>query len=299
MTESCIRLLDIFTNFSPIRSKSAHCSGGRWQRLFLIGTLSAGAAPFAAAENPGMAMDKMTDEELRAFRDQKIIELRAHRRRFHPEQAAGGTLTSAFFLYDLLTPKESGFTTERGFDATPITAAGLHGRKYPRDSLLAVKKEGFGRINQAVDGQNYIRWTGDSRYAFADAPVGRRGEVLIPRHSCAISSHNKFLYQHTRLRIKSQTVNDETGSDEWFVSDIGPGVHPLQIDLYWGEDEPRGAVGRQRARPRGTWMEYAFEVEVTRRYAECSWIVEVLVPSACCALFGAWYKRRYSSRLCS
>jgi hypothetical protein len=58
----------------------------------LIGTLSPGAAPFADAENPGMAMDKMTDEELRAFRDQKIIELRAHRRRFHPEQAAEGTL---------------------------------------------------------------------------------------------------------------------------------------------------------------------------------------------------------------
>jgi hypothetical protein len=71
------------------------------------------------------------------------------------------------------------------------------------------------------------------------------------------------LHQRTRLRIKSQTVNDETGSDEWLVCDTGPGVHPLQIDLYWGEDEPRGAVGRQRARPRGTWMEYAFEVEVT------------------------------------
>src|SRR6478736_6189358 len=85
----------------------------------------------------------------------------------------------------------------------------------------------------------------------------------VPRRSCAISSRNKFLHQHTRLRIKSQTVNDETGSDEWLVCDTGPGVHPLQIDLYWGEDEPRGAVGRQRARPRGTWMEYAFEVDVT------------------------------------
>jgi len=42
-------------------------------------------------------------------------------------------------------------------------------------------------------------------------------------------------------------------------------VHPLQIDLYWGEDEPHGAIGRQRARPSGTWMEYAFDVEVTAR----------------------------------
>src|SRR5215467_12317429 len=33
------------------------------------------------------------------------------------------------------TPKESGFTFERGFDAMPVTKPGLHGRKYPRDFL--------------------------------------------------------------------------------------------------------------------------------------------------------------------
>ncbi len=222
MTESCIGLLDIFTNLSPIRSKRAHCSRGRWSRLFLIGTLSAGATSFAIAENPEMAMDKMTDEELRAFRDQKIIELRTHRRQFHPEETAEGTMHShIFFCTIYYTPKESGFTTERGFDATPITAAGLHGRRYPRDFLLAVKKEGFGRINEPIDGQNYIRWTGDSRYAFADAPVGRRGEVLIPRHSCAISSRNKFLHQHTRLRIKSQTVNGTPAcATAWYLDGI-------------------------------------------------------------------------------
>lgn len=221
------------------------------------------SAAFAFAENPEMAMDKMTDEELRAFRDQKIIELRAHRRQFHPKEIVSGTAyPRIFFCTIYYTPKESGFITERGFDATPMTAAGLHGRKYPRDFLLAVKKEGFGRINEPVAGQNYIRWTGDRRYAFADAPIGRRGETLVPRPSCAISSRNKFLRQHMRLRIKSQTVNDETGSDEWFVCDTGPAIHPLQIDLYWGEDKPPGAVGRQRARPRGTWMEDAFEVEV-------------------------------------
>lgn len=219
----------------------------------------------ALADNPEMAMDKMTDDELRAFRDQKVNELRQRAREFRPASGAvaGTSYPGIFFCTIYYTPRESGFTTERGFDARPTTAAGLHGRKYPRDFLLAVKKEGFGRINESVDGRNYLRWTGGSRYAFADAPVGRRGEVLIPRRSCAISSRNKFLHQHTRLRIKSKTVNDETGSDEWLVCDTGPGVHPLQIDLYWGEDEPRGAIGRQRARPHGTWMEYAFEVEVT------------------------------------
>ena len=117
-------------------------------------------------------------------------------------------------------------------------------------------------MNEPIDGLNYIRWIGGGRYAFAKAPVGRRGEVLIPRRSCAISSRNQFLNQHARLVIKSQTVQEEIGSEEWFVCDTGSGVHPLQIDLYWGEDEPRGAIGRQRARPRGTWMEYAFEVDV-------------------------------------
>ena len=212
------------------------------------------SAAFAFAENPEMAMDKMTDEELRAFRDQKIIELRAHRRQFHPKQTVSATVyPRIFFCTIYYTPKESGFITERGFDATPMTAAGLHGRKYPRDFLLAVKKEGFGRINEPVAGQNYIRWTGDRRYAFADAPIGRRGETLVPRRSCAISSRNKFLRQHMRLRIKSQTVNDETGSDEWFVCDTGPSIHPLQIDLYWGEDKPPGAVARQRDRAAPGW----------------------------------------------
>ena len=50
------------------------------------------------------------------------------------------------------TPKESGFTFERGFDATPVTKPGLHGRKYPRDFLRSVKKEGFGRIAAPVNG---------------------------------------------------------------------------------------------------------------------------------------------------
>ena len=218
----------------------------------------------AFADNPEMAMDKMTDDELRAFRGQKVNELKQRAREFRPPSSADGTsYPHIFFCTIYYTPKESGFTAEQGFDATPISANGLRGRKYPRDFLLAVKKEGFGRINEAVDSRNYLRWMGDNRYAFAEAPVGRRGEVLVPRRSCAISSRNRFLRQHVRLKIKSQTVNEETGSDEWFVCDTGAGVHPLQIDLYWGEDEPHGAIGRQRARPRGTWMEYAFDVEVT------------------------------------
>jgi hypothetical protein len=221
-------------------------------------------AAAALAENPDAITDRMSDDELRAFRDQKVAELKERSHTVRPEKSAAGTTYRGIFFCTLYyTPKESGFTGERGFDATPVSAPGLRGHKYPRDFLAAVKKEGFGRIEEMVDGYNYIRWIGGNRFAFAKAPLGRRGEVLVPRRSCAISSRNNFLRQHMNLLIKSATVNGETGSEEWLVCDTGPGLHPLQIDLYWGEDEPRGAIGRQRARPHGTWMEYAFEVEVT------------------------------------
>lgn len=201
----------------------------------------------------------MSDDELRAYRDQRIADLR--RKGTH----VGGSFVHMFFCTLYYTPKESGFTAERGFDVTPVSAPGVGGRKYPRDFLLAVKKEGFGRVNEPVNGRNYLRWLGDGRYGFAEAPLGRRGELLVPRKSCAISSRNPYLRQHDKLMIESETVKGETGSNEWFVCDVGPGVHPLQIDLYWGDDEPRGPIGRQRARPAGTWMEYAFETEVTKR----------------------------------
>jgi hypothetical protein len=70
------------------------------------------------------------------------------------------------------TPKESGFTFERGFDATSVTKPGLHGRKYPRDFLRSVKKEGFGRITTPVDGRYYIRYNGGDSYAFASHATG-------------------------------------------------------------------------------------------------------------------------------
>ncbi|MFN2509490.1 MAG: hypothetical protein ABR589_12050 [Chthoniobacterales bacterium] len=220
----------------------------------------------AHGELPDNATDRMSDDELRAYREERIAELRQRLSTLRPERTADGTLYSrVFFCTIYYTPKESGFTAERGFDATPVSARGLSGRKYPRDFLAAVKKEGFGRLIVPVNGRNYLQWQGDGRYGFAAAPLGRRGEVLQPRRSCAISTRNKFLRQHRAITIKSPTVNDETGSDGWYICDTGPGVHPLQIDLYWGEDEPRGAIGRQCARPAGTWMEYAFEVDVTAK----------------------------------
>src|SRR5437588_12427702 len=85
------------------------------------------------------------------------------------------------------TPMESGFTFERGFDATPVTKPGLHGRTYPRDFLRSVKKEGFGRIGTPVSGHNYIRYNGGDSFAFGSKPTGGGG-VLVARFSAAIKS---------------------------------------------------------------------------------------------------------------
>src|SRR4030095_2209321 len=73
------------------------------------------------------------------------------------------------------TPLESGFTFERGFDATPVTKPGLRGRKYPRDFLRSVKKEGFGRITTPVNGRHYLSYNGGESYLSASKPSGGGG----------------------------------------------------------------------------------------------------------------------------
>src|ERR1700757_794658 len=82
------------------------------------------------------------------------------------------------------TPKESGFTFERGFDATAVTKPGLAGRTYPRDFLRSVKKEGFGRIVTPVNGRHYICYNGGDSYGFASHPTGG-GAVFFARFSAA------------------------------------------------------------------------------------------------------------------
>src|SRR5436190_9616574 len=82
------------------------------------------------------------------------------------------------------TPKESGFTFERGFDATRVTKSGLHGRTYPRDFLRSVMKEGYGRITTPVNGRNYIRYNDGGSYSFSSAPSGGGG-TLVARFSAA------------------------------------------------------------------------------------------------------------------
>ena len=152
---------------------------------------------------------------------------------------------------------ESGFTLERGFDATPVTKPGLHGRKYPRDFLVSVRKEGFGRLREAVNGCNYLRYNGGGSYAFARHAVGRGVAPLVPRFSAAIRGGEHGLGYGVIIETPDSTVRRVFGSTRWKIVDTGGGLRRWQIDLYWGEDEPLGP-GRFMARPRGTMFEYAY-----------------------------------------
>jgi hypothetical protein len=154
------------------------------------------------------------------------------------------------------TPKESGFTFERGFDATPVTKPGLRGRKYPSDFLRSVKKEGFGRIVTPVDGRNYIRYNGGGSYAFASHPTGGGG-VLVPRFSAAMKLAQGSLRHGAIVETESADVQKVFRSNRWKIMDTGGGLRRWQIDCYYGEDEPLGP-GKFMGRPRATTFEYAY-----------------------------------------
>jgi hypothetical protein len=161
------------------------------------------------------------------------------------------------------TPMESGFTLQRGFDATPATKPGLRGRTYPRDFLRSVKKEGFGRVITPVNGRNYIRYNGGNSFGFAPAPTGGGG-VLVARFSAATRRGQRGLGYGTVISTTSPMVKEVFGSARWKIVDTGGGLRRWQVDCYYGEDEPLGP-GKFMARPRGTTFEYAYsEVRVSK-----------------------------------
>ena len=154
------------------------------------------------------------------------------------------------------TPKESGFTFERGFDATPVTKPGLHGRKYARDFLRSVKKEGFGRITTPVNGRNYITYNDGGSYAFASHATSGGG-VLVPRYSAAMVGGHGGLRRGAIIETTSPELQKIFGSNRWKIMDTGGGLRRWQIDCYFGEDEPLGP-GKLQGRPRATTFEYAY-----------------------------------------
>jgi len=172
------------------------------------------------------------------------------------ERRPGGHAGEYFVVCTLYyTPKESGFTFERGFDAARITKPGLRSRTYPRDFLRSVKKEGYGRISAPVNGHNYIKYVGGNSYAYSSGPSGGGG-MLVPRFSAAAKSSGP-LRRGWVLETTSADVQRVFGSNRWKIVDTGGGLRRWQIDCYYGEDEPLGP-GRLQGRPRGTTFEYAY-----------------------------------------
>src|SRR5438105_11454786 len=161
------------------------------------------------------------------------------------------------------TPKESGFTFERGFDATRVTKSGLHGRTYPRDFLRSVKKEGYGRITTPVNGRNYIRYNDGGSYSFAGPPSGGGG-TLIARFSAAAKSSGP-LRRGLILETPAPEVQRVFGSTHWKIVDTGGGLRKWQVDCYFGEDEPLGP-GKFMVRPRAPTFEFASSTTVA-----CLW----------------------------
>jgi hypothetical protein len=171
-----------------------------------------------------------------------------------PQGHAGTYFVICTLFY---TPMESGFTAQRGFDMTPVTAGGLRVRHYPREFLSAVKKEGFGRIATPVDGLNYIRYNGGGEYRFAAHPIGRGANILMSRSSAA-ARKGKYGFPHgTELTVLDDAINEVFRTARWQIVDTGGALERWQLDLYWGDDEPLGP-GPLTARPRGTNFEYGY-----------------------------------------
>ena len=178
-----------------------------------------------------------------------------------PQGHAGDYFVVCTLYY---TPMESGFTADRGFDITPITRPGLNGRKYPADFLAAVKKEGFGRLREPVNGCDYVRYEGGRSYRFARHVVGRGSDTLVARSSAATHRGQRGLTAGVFIETLDETVKKVFDSTRWKIVDTGGGLRRWQVDLYWGEDEPLGP-GRLMARPKGTEFEYCYSAVRVRQ----------------------------------
>src|SRR6266568_9189549 len=149
----------------------ARRTGRRLFRLIIVAMIAAGSMSILSTARADIPWPEVVQRL--AYENAKL------------ERRPGGHAGEYFIVCTLYyTPKESGFTFERGFDATRVTKSGLHGQTYPRDFLRSVKKEGYGRIATPVNGHNYIRYNGGDSYGYSSAPSGGGG-TLVARFSAA------------------------------------------------------------------------------------------------------------------
>ena len=167
-----------------------------------------------------------------------------------PAEETLATLENAFRCTIYYTPRESGFTAEAGFDTAPETRPGLNGQQFPRDFLVSVQKEGYGRICEPIDGNDYISYC-RGKWGFAETPLDCRNKPLVPRQSCAAKGGQKLIRQDSKFRVSGERIPADFEDLRWVVTDTGSGLNAGQLDLYWGEDDPHGP-GKGITRPKGS-----------------------------------------------
>lgn len=141
-----------------------------------------------------------------------------------------------FFCTIYYTPLQSGLAAERGFNMKPAVMKGSGGRRFPADFVRAVVMEGFGRLAEPVDGKDYLSYNG----RFHARILGNRNNELVPRESIAVHTRNPLVPSGRKVWVLDPEVYNQFGAALYRVDDTGGGLFRNQIDLYWGEDDPKG-----------------------------------------------------------
>jgi len=149
----------------------------------------------------------------------------------------GAAPTSHYFFCTVYyTPLETGFRAERGFDLTPKAMKGSRGKRFPADFVRSVLMEGFGRVAEPVKEKSYLAYDG----RFHKRILGNRGNELVPRSSIAVNTRNPLVPSGRKVWVLDPEIYNQFGAMLYEVADTGGGLFRNQIDLYWGEDNPRG-----------------------------------------------------------
>jgi 3D (Asp-Asp-Asp) domain-containing protein len=141
-----------------------------------------------------------------------------------------------FFCTVYYTPLETGFTAARGFNMKPKRMRGSGGRRFGADFIRATVMEGFARLAEPVEGRPYLAYNGK----FHTKILGNRGNELVPRLSIAVNKKNPLVPSGRKVWVLDPEIYNQFGAALYRVDDTGGGLFRNQIDLYWGEDDPRG-----------------------------------------------------------
>ncbi|MCB1234643.1 MAG: hypothetical protein KDM91_06190 [Verrucomicrobiae bacterium] len=149
----------------------------------------------------------------------------------------GAPETHYFFCTVYYTPREKGFTRDRGFNLAPEKPRGLS-RSFPADFVKATGIEGFGLMREPSGASRYLKY--DGTWGYRARILGNRNNTLLDRESIAVSRRNGLFYPGGRVWILDPELYNTFGVLRYQTADTGGGLYRSQIDMYWGEDDPLG-----------------------------------------------------------